>query len=461
MTDSRKTSKPNIRKRGDTYTWFAYVTAGDGTRKQISRGGFRTIAEAETDRIAKLTDLGQGNYVTPDRVTVADYLLREWLPVRRTDLEQSTWHSYEQKIRLHVIPHIGALPLQELTPTDLNHLYRKLLDGGRQEPTTSRNHPPATIARMLDLKAAGHPAAAIAEKLRDEGHPSAQNLTRHAVAAIIRRHTKQTRDAPPQNAGLSARTVQMVHGILSKALADGLRWNRVYRNIAKAATAPTRSQVRNLARKTWAPQDLNRFWTFIGNNRYRYPWIFAATSGARRGEVLGLRWTDVDLERATATIAHQVLTDRGVDIVFKETPKAGRPHMIHLDPATVDLLGEWHARQQGEREFLGGACQDHGLVFCLEDGRPFHPERYSREFLRKQQQYNEANPDTPLPRLTIHGLRHTWATIALAENVPLKVVSDRLNHSTTHITAEIYSHVTPPIARSAADKVGGLILDLD
>ena len=97
-------------------------------------------------------------------------------------------------------------------------------------------------------------------------------------------------------------------------------------------------------------------------------------------------------------------------------------------------------------------------MFCHEDGRHYHPERFSREFLRKQQQYNEANPDTPLPRLTIHGLRHTWATIALKQKVHLKVVSERLNHSTTDITARVYSHVTRPSAQEAADLVGGLIL---
>jgi hypothetical protein len=82
MTKSRKTSKPNIRKRGDTYTWFVYITRGDGTRRQISQGGFRTIAEAENDRINKLTELGHGDYVTPDKITVASYLETEWLPAR-------------------------------------------------------------------------------------------------------------------------------------------------------------------------------------------------------------------------------------------------------------------------------------------------------------------------------------------------------------------------------------------
>jgi integrase len=456
---SKRTSKTNIRRRGDTYTWYAYVAAGDGTRRQISRGGFRTIAEAEADRVAKLTDISHGGYVTPDRVTVGQFLLNEWLPTRRNDLQPGTWHSYEQKIRLHVLPHIGGIALQELTPSDLNRLYWQLREGGRQEPTTSRRHPPGTLARMHELKRVGRSADAIAKQLRAEGHPSADGLTRHAVAALLRRHRAATPDTPPADAGLSARTVQMVNGILVTALNDALRWNRVYRNVAKAAIAPTRAQVRNLARKTWTPEHLHRFWAFLGDNRYFYSWAFTATSGVRRGEVLGLRWDHVDLARATATIANQVTSDHGHEIVFKDLTKTQNTYVIHLDPATVELLREWRGRQDREKATLGSAYQDHGLVFCLEDGRPYHPERFSREFLRKQQQHNAiAGPDYQLPRLTIHGLRHTWATIALAEHIPLKTVSARLNHSTINITAAVYSHVTPPIAREAADRMGAQIL---
>jgi len=220
MNTSRKTSKPNIRRRGETYTWFAYVTGGNGKRRQISQGGFRTIAEAEADRIKRLTDLGQGNCVSPDRITLADYVTNEWLPVRRTDLEASTWRSYEQKIRLHVIPHIGAIRLQQLTPMDLNKLYAHLLDTEKLPPATSRLHPPVTLARMFDLDQQGLSAARIVETLRTEGHPSASGISRHSIAGTLRRHHENSRDTPHPDSHLSARTVAMVHGIISKALAD-------------------------------------------------------------------------------------------------------------------------------------------------------------------------------------------------------------------------------------------------
>ncbi len=458
MPNNHKTSKPNVRKRGDTYTWYAYVTDGNGKRRQISKGGYRTIADAEHGRIVHLISIGRHDYVNPDRITLAEFLLDEWLPARKLDLQSSTWRSYEQKLRLHVIPHIGGIALQELSPVDLNNLYAQLLDTTTLPPATSRRHPSDTIERMMQLHDAGHTAAAIADTLRAEGHETATDLTRHAVAGTIRRQKNNRREAVSTKRVLSSRTVAMVHGILSKALGDAHRWNRTYRNPAQAATVPKTGQPYRIARDTWTATQLRDFLTWLDDNRYRYPWSFLATSGARRGEVLGLKWTDIDLDEATAAMFNQVTTDHDHKAIFKERHKTGAGHLIHLDPATVDLLRRWRQIQNSEKQLLGDAYRDDDFVFCHEDGRHYHPERFSREFLRKQQQYNDANPDTPLPRLTIHGLRHTWATIALKQKVHLKVVSERLNHSTTDITARVYSHVTRPIAQEAADLVGGLIL---
>ncbi|MEM7025145.1 MAG: site-specific integrase [Pseudomonadota bacterium] len=457
----RKTSRPNIRRRGDTYTWYAYTTGGDGKRRQISQGGFRTIAEADADRIATLQDLRHGVYVPADRVTLTDFINDEWLPARRADLEPSTWRSYEAKLRLHVLPHIGGLPLQELTPIHLNRLYAQLLETPHVETKPGHTHAPQLTLRIVELRALGLSAQAIANQVRGEHHPGADHLTRHAVAGILRRsRQRQASNDQPQRR-LSPRSVGMIHAIVSKALSDAMRWSRVQRNAAEAATPPKQPRLNDHSRNTWTVDDLQRFFTWLGDNRYRYPWAFAATSGARRGEILGLRWQDIDLDRATATLDNQLTTDHQHHVVYKPGSKTGRGHTIHLDPATIELLTDWRERQNTEKQLLGDAYQDHDWIFCHEDGRHYHPERFSREFLRKQQQYNAAHPDTPLPRLTIHGLRHTWATIALENKVHLKVVSDRLNHSTTHITAEVYSHVTEPIAREAADLVGGLILDLD
>ena len=124
MTDTatnrkRGNSKPNVKKRGSTYTYYVYVTGPDGGREQHSKGGFKTQREAEEARVTAAHALATGSYVKAERISLADFLIDEWLPSRRPPvLEASTWHSYDRYMRLHVIPHIGAIPLQN---------YRRLI----------------------------------------------------------------------------------------------------------------------------------------------------------------------------------------------------------------------------------------------------------------------------------------------------------------------------------------------
>lgn len=148
-----------------------------------------------------------------------------------------------------------------------------------------------------------------------------------------------------------------------------------------------------------------------------------------------------------------------VDYVLriKPLPKTKRAHVIRLDSVTVAMLRGWRARQNEERLLVGPGYQDLDLVFSHPDGRPYEPNRFSREFIRKQEQYNRMHREQPLPRLVLHGLRHTWATLALHEGIDIKIVSERLNHSSTHVTREIYMHVTPPMQSDAAERVAARI----
>ena len=139
-TKKRGNSKPNVKRRGDTYTYYLYVTDHLGQRKQHSKGGYRTQREAEDARVAALAALQTGSYVKAEKQTVAEFLVKEWLPSRKPPvLEASTWVSYDRYIRLHVLPWIGVVPLQQLSPVDLNTLYRRLLESDRKQPKRRPN----------------------------------------------------------------------------------------------------------------------------------------------------------------------------------------------------------------------------------------------------------------------------------------------------------------------------------
>lgn len=132
------------------------------------------------------------------------------------------------------------------------------------------------------------------------------------------------------------------------------------------------------------------------------------------------------------------------------TTKSDRARVIDLDPATVAALKTWKARQAEERLLMGAGYRDEGLVFTDPTGQPYNPNSFSRAFDRRVEHHG-------LPRIRTHDLRHTWATLALADGVHPKVVQERLGHASIGITLDLYSHVTPTLQRDATNRVAGLI----
>ncbi|MGQ0616242.1 MAG: Arm DNA-binding domain-containing protein [Acidimicrobiia bacterium] len=280
-------SRANVSKRGSTWTYYVYVTGGDGRRRQVSKGGFRTRKEAEAARVRALSTLQNGTWVRPERVTVREFLEDEWLPTQAPPtLEESTYRSYRRYIRLHVVPYIGGIPLQQLKPMELTALYRQLLESGRRQPTPpARVHPPELGAMVDRLRAEGRTWQAIADEMA-AAFPDAGGLTRHAVAGLHRRRHAPV-EASSRPAGLKPRTVLYIHSIIHAALKDAMRWNRVARNVADAATPPPTGSTKRGQHTTWTGDQLRQFLDSIADDRYVTPWIFLATTGCRRGNGLG------------------------------------------------------------------------------------------------------------------------------------------------------------------------------
>jgi integrase len=166
--------------------------------------------------------------------------------------------------------------------------------------------------------------------------------------------------------------------------------------------------------------------------------------------VLGLRWCDVDLDGGWCLIIQTVTAVRHRVQIAGRT-KTGNARRVQLHSGTVAVLRAHKARQAQEMMRLGRARGADALVFCHPDGRPYHPERFSREFDRRVERLGIQ------PRIRLHDLRHGWATMALGAGVPTKIVSERLGHSSTVITENQYQHVTPTMQTDAAETVAGQI----
>jgi integrase len=206
---------------------------------------------------------------------------------------------------------------------------------------------------------------------------------------------------------------------------------------------------------TWTAEELGTFLAWVQDNHYGPAFTFLATTGMRRGEALGLTWEDINLKAGSVAVRRARIA-----IEYKASlgkTKSGRAREVELDTRTVSVLRGQKARQAKERLLLGPGYSEDNFVFSLPDGRGFHPERFSREFERKQATYNRLHPTAPLPRLTLHGLRHTWATLALNAGEHPKVVAERLGHSSIAVTLNVYSHVTKPMASKAAENVADMI----
>ena len=177
-----------------------------------------------------------------------------------------------------------------------------------------------------------------------------------------------------------------------------------------------------------------------------YPlWRFLAMTGCRRGEALGLTWRDLDIEGGRVAIVRALVPIGGKLIETEPKTKRGR-RLIALDAETVVVLRVHAAAQLSEQQELGDDWIDSGRVFTARSGEQLHPERISALFARLVR-------TAALPPIPLHGLRHTYASLALAKGVNAGIVSRRLGHATVAFTLDIYSHVLPQVDAEAAEVI--------
>jgi integrase len=163
---------------------------------------------------------------------------------------------------------------------------------------------------------------------------------------------------------------------------------------------------------TWTAEQVGTFLQGVADDRLGAAYFLLATTGMRRGEALGLRWSDVDLDAGRAALRQTLIAVNHQPTLGTPKTAKGR-RTVSLDAATVTALKDHRKRQAAERLQMGAGWTDHGLVFCRVDGGLLHPERFSRSFAARALQLG-------LPKIRLHDLRHGWATMALAAGVTRK-----------------------------------------
>lgn len=266
------------------------------------------------------------------------------------------------------------------------------------------------------------------------GHIRLAKLTPAQVQALINAKLA---------AGSSPRTVQYIRGILRAALGRAMRWGLIGINVA-ALTDPPRLQKHQVA--AVSPSDARALLSAIANHRLASLFITALATGMRQGELLGVRWADIDSDAGTLRVSGNLQRVEG-EYVLLEPKTAKSRRTVMLPEVAVTALRARRTQESVERLAAGPLWQNPmGLVFTTPLGKPMHGPTVTRQF-------QAALEAEKLPRQRFHDLRHGTASLLLAQGVPLKVVQEALGHATIAVTADVYAHLLPELQKDAANRM--------
>jgi integrase len=272
-------------------------------------------------------------------------------------------------------------------------------------------------------------------------------VNRHIIPALGRLKLKAITPAharslyrEKRDSGLSPRTVQYIHVTLHKALKQAVMDGLIPRNVADAVKAP---QAHKKEVKPLTPAEVTVLLSAASGDRLEALYVAAIHTGLRRSELLGLKWTDIDLDAKTLSVQRSLDKDG----TFNPPKRNKSRRTVKLTTQAAEALKGHRARQNEERLQLGSLWEDRGLVFPNRSGKPMNADNlYHRGFKPLLEKAG-------LSGFTFHSLRHTCATLLLSKNVNPKIVSEMLGHATISQTMDTYSHVMPGMSDIAADAL--------
>ncbi|GAB3615891.1 site-specific integrase [Okibacterium endophyticum] len=369
----RANGEGSVYQRKDgRWSGATYVLQPDGGRRRRQvYGATRTeVSRLLADLKAK-TDRGIPASIST--WTVETYAAHWLTHAAHGSLKPSTVSNYSWMMRKHIVPAIGRIRLDNLTPAHVRELHTK-------------------------------------------------------VAA----------------AGVSSRTVQLAHAVLRTMLSEAMREQLVARNVATLVRTP---RVERTDVLTWTPDEAAAFLEANHSDSYVHLYSAALSLGMRKGELLALRWTDIDLDSRELRVRQTVQRLGAGHGMVIGTPKTNRSRRtIPLPQIAIDALMARRRAQLVDQQLAGDRWNENGLVFTTSIGTIIEPTNLRRSF-------DAAIERAGVRRIRFHDLRHTCASLLLAEGVPMRVVMEILGHSAMGITSDIYAHVMPSALTNAATAI--------
>lgn len=345
-----------------------------GKRRQRTKS-FPTKKEAKAALTSWLSEIDKGTAVDRSKETVAE-MMRYWFDTyARPNVRPKTLQIYEETITRHLIPGLGSIQVQKLSPADVQAFY-----------------------------------------------------------------------ARKQAEGTGAWALLGCHQRLSQALTQAMRLGLIQRNVCDLVTPP---RLRHWEMTTWDAAQARRFLSVARQSSYGPIWIVALTTGMRRGELLGLRWKDADIEGGVLHVRQSIGLLHGQITISQPKSDTSR-RAVPVEPQVIAALREHRAKQNERRLALGAVWEDHDLIFAAANGKPVNPDNLRRD-------YDHLVALAGVPRIRIHDVRHTHVTLGFAAGANIKAMSRRIGHAQTSLTMDIYAHVLPEQHREVSTKIGAVL----
>lgn len=247
--------------------------------------------------------------------------------------------------------------------------------------------------------------------------------------------------------GLKPKTIKNIHNVIHSALEQAKKEGIITINPADAVILP-KPGIKEMA--TLGVDEMKHFLAAAKNSKHYAAYLLELATGLRRGELLGLKWPDLDLKSGTVTVNRGLVRAKGQGLIFQEPKTHYSRRTISIPLQVARELERHKAKQNIDKLELGKAYYNDNLVFCTKEGKPLDPSEFTRHFQRLLKAAG-------LPRLRFHDLRHTFATVSLQEGVSAKVIQEVLGHHSAAFTMQVYSHVTEKMKREATDKIGAVL----
>ncbi|MFJ5307424.1 tyrosine-type recombinase/integrase [Streptomyces sp. NPDC088350] len=447
-------SCPKLGKGHGTWYFYFKIEPCEGAKSgRVRRGGFATKTDAQTKAKATYDALSAGIDVLSDE-KCGDFFLR-WIKAKKS-LARTTRHGYEEHLNNYLLPHLGHIKRRDLKVRHLDLMY----DAIEKENAERILH----RLRVDQL-----------QKDRDEAHRAWVKVSGYAQREERRVARRAFLDA---NAALregkkglrkvtSAATMHRINDTLSSALSWGIKREQAFaRNWAKLVELPPAIRPKPLVwtperiehwRRTgekpgpvmvWTPELTGQFLDFVKDDWLYELWHSFIFLGPRRGEMAALPWTEVSTDALWLRISQQI-----VEVAYKlygEAPKADSVRTLSLSLESGDNFVSFRAKQERKRQEWGDAYVETGRTWTLENGEALHPDWISRRFARLVEL-------SGLPPVRLHDLRHLAATLSLLAGNDIKVVQEKLGHSSRQITSDTYTSVLPEMMRAEAESIMAVV----